>query len=212
MQQQCVELDQTHWINLLDTGGQASLLDMAPALMRYNSVNIFLHNLVQRLSDKVDFFYCVEGIRVGEETRTLTYTQLLDSLFSARMSLQRPHLEGLASFECVGDPICIVTGTHYDVYKRLKKKGEIKETIHDKDEILSKSLNKYAEFRRDYKSKGGVIFPLNTLSRDKRTLDIAARIRALASQSYVRAKVPALWYIIQIEIHELKAGTRDIVP
>ena len=38
------ELYQSHWISSVDTGGQAALLDIALALLRYHFVNI-LHKI-----------------------------------------------------------------------------------------------------------------------------------------------------------------------
>ena len=53
------ELYRSHWIYSVDTGGQAAFIDIAPALLRYHSVNILTHKLTERLEDKTKFFYSV---------------------------------------------------------------------------------------------------------------------------------------------------------
>lgn len=42
------ELYRIHWIYAVDTGGQAAFLDIAPVLLRYNSVNIITHKLTEK--------------------------------------------------------------------------------------------------------------------------------------------------------------------
>ena len=63
---QC-SVDLAHWIHLLDTGGQANFIDIAPALFRFNSVNIILHKLDEELDDLANFFYSIDGEVVGRE-------------------------------------------------------------------------------------------------------------------------------------------------
>ena len=52
---------ESHWIYAVDSGGQAAFLDIAPALLRYNSVNILTHKLNEKLEDVPKFYFCVEG-------------------------------------------------------------------------------------------------------------------------------------------------------
>ena len=55
------EVSQSHWIYGVDTGGQAAFIDIAPALLRYHSVNILTHKLTERLDDKAKFFLSIKG-------------------------------------------------------------------------------------------------------------------------------------------------------
>ena len=64
--QKSEELYRSHWIYCVDTGGQAAFLDIAPALLRYHSVNILTHKLTERLDDKAKFFFSIEGKQIGE--------------------------------------------------------------------------------------------------------------------------------------------------
>ena len=64
--QESKELYKAHWIYGIDTGGQAAFIDIAPVLLRYNSVNIFTHKLDEHLDDKAKFFFCVQGNLIGD--------------------------------------------------------------------------------------------------------------------------------------------------
>ena len=222
------ELGRIHLINMLDSGGQASFMDIAPALFRYNSVNLIVHKLNERLNATANFFYCFNGKRIGEEKRIISNKQLLKALLSSRMGVKKPDLEGLSGIEIVGDAHVLVIGTHYDIYCEMKKEGTLKETLVQKNELLSSELSEfndwiveYQSLKRHGKKKGKkksreasnveFIFPINALSREKRELRIAREIRRLASCCHVKAKVPVRWYLIQIEINQLKASGEDMV-
>ena len=54
--QRSEEFYQSNWIYGVDTGGQATFIDFVPTLLRYDSVNILIHNLDENLNDKAKFF------------------------------------------------------------------------------------------------------------------------------------------------------------
>ena len=227
----CSTLSHTHWIHLLDTGGQANFIDIAPALFRFNSVNIVLHKLDEKLDDVAKFFYSIEGKVVGTESRKVTNAQLLRSLFASRMGLKRPNLEGLAGVEIAGEAHLVVLGTHFDKYSEKLRKGENLETLDFKNDRIHMDFKDYKQWIIEYKpakkaktkrgkdgkkkktkeEKAWLIFPINCLSREKSEKEIAQRIRQLASRCYIRAKVPIRWFLIQLEINELKSSGKDIV-
>ena len=208
-------IDLAHWIHLLDTGGQANFIDIAPALFRFNSVNIILHKLDEELDDLANFFYSIDGKVVGREKRSITNAQLLRSLFTSRMGVKPPNLEGLAGVEIVGEAHLVVLGTHYDKYLEKLRKGEISETLENKNDRLHEDFKDFNDYIIEYKYKAAtktteLIFPVNSLSRKKRAREIAKKIRKLVSGCYIRAKIPIRWFLIQIEINELKSK-EDIV-
>ena len=224
----CSTLGRTHWIHLLDSGGQANFIDIAPALFRFNSVNIVLHKLDEELDDMARFFYSIEGEVVGTERRRITNAQLLRSLFASRMGLKQPNLDGLAGVEIAGEAHLVVLGTHFDKYLEKLQKGEISETLRIKNDRFLMDFKDYKQWIIQFKpakkpkikpgkkgkSKGRkaeLIFPVNSLSREEREKKIAQQIRKLASHCYIRAKVPIRWFFIQIEINELKSSGKDIV-
>ena len=213
---QCSAIDLAHWIHLLDTGGQANFIDIAPALFRFNSVNIILHKLDEELDDIANFFYSIDGKVVGREKRNITNAQLLRSLFTSRMGVKPPNLEGLAGVEIVGEAHLVVLGTHYDKYLEKIRKGEISETLENKNDRLHEDFKDFKDYIIEYKYKPAtktteLIFPVNSLSRKKRARQIAKKIRKLVSGCYIRAKIPIRWFLIQIEINELKSSKEDIV-
>ena len=213
---QCSAIDLAHWIHLLDTGGQANFIDIAPALFRFNSVNIILHKLDEKLDDLANFFYSIDGKVVGREKRSITNAQLLRSLFTSRMGVKPPNLEGLAGVETKGEAHLVVLGTHYDKYLEKIRKGEISETLENKNDRLHEDFKDFNDYIVEYKYKPAtktteLIFPVNSLSRKKRAREIAKKIRKLVSGCYIRAKIPIRWFLIQIEINELKSSKEDIV-
>ena len=213
---QCSAIDLAHWIHLLDTGGQANFIDIAPALFRFNSVNIILHKLDEALDDIANFFYSIDGKVVGREKRSITNAQLLRSIFTSRMGVKPPNLEGLAGVEIVGEAHLVVLGTHYDKYLNKLRKGEISETLENKNDRLHEDFKDFNDYIVEYKYKAAtktteLIFPVNSLSRKKRAREIAKKIRKLVSGCYIRAKIPIRWFLIQIEINELKSSKEDIV-
>ena len=213
---QCSAIDLAHWIHLLDTGGQANFIDIAPALFRFNSVNIVLHKLDEKLDELANFFYSIDGVVVGREKRSITNAQLLRSIFTSRMGVKPPNLEGLAGVEIVGEAHLVVLGTHYDKYLKKIQKGEISETLENKNDRLHEDFKDFNDYIVEYKYKAAtktteLIFPVNSLSRKKRAREIGKKIRKLVSGCYIRAKIPIRWFLIQIEINELKSSKEDIV-
>ena len=214
---QAVELDQTHFIHLLDTGGQASFIDIAPALLRFNSVNIFVHKLNEKLGDVANFYYSVQGAKIGEEHRSITNEELLSQLFSARRGIKQPEVNKSLNRNVHGEPHMLIVGTYFDDYERLEKEGKLQETIEEKNRRLLHTLDADKQVIVNYKpskSKKGTpetIFPLNAISRDDRTKEIAEKIRKLASKAYMEAEIPVRWYLVQIDLNELKAEKQDMV-
>ena len=217
---QAVELHQTHFIHLLDTGGQASFIDIAPALLRFNSVNIFVHKLNERLEDVANFYYSVQGAKIGEEHRSITNEELLSQLFSARRGIKQPEVNKSLNRNVHGEPHMLIVGTYFDDYERLEKEGKLQETIEEKNQRLLHTLDADKQVIVDYKPSKIIrgsktipetIFPLNAISRDDRTKEIAERIRKLASETYMEAEIPVRWYLVQIDLNELKADKQDMV-
>ena len=200
-------------------------------MFRFNSVNIILHKLDEELDDIANFFYSIDGKVVGREKRSITNAQLLRSLFTSRMGVKPPNLEGLAGVEIVGEAHLVVLGTHYDKYCEKLEKGKIMESLHDKNDRLLEDFkdfkkhiiayepekrpavkkDKHGKRVRTKAEKAQVIFPVNSLSREYCELLIAKKIRKLVSRCYIRAKIPIRWFLIQIEINELKSSKEDIV-
>ena len=114
-------LYEAHWIYAIDTGGQAAFLDIAPALLRYHSVNIVALKLIEKLTELANFYYSIAGRRVGMgEKRQVSTLNLVKSFIHSKSELKLPELEGIGNIQHEGKPAFLVIATHYDEYlKRL---------------------------------------------------------------------------------------------
>ena len=203
------KLYKTHWMYGLDSGGQAAFLDIAPALLRYHSLNMVLFRLDEKLDDAANFFYSVDGIKVGEgEKRQMSTMQLTQSIFRYKSQLRPLNLGVEIAYH--GKPQFVVIGTCYDEYKKLQDSNQLKESLDEKNERLRIELSNYEDVRHDYTEDKDIIFPINTLGRSKNEHQIAERIRRIASQAYITAEVPARWFFFQLELTS-KAKDRRMI-
>ena len=202
------ELYNTHMMYGVDLGGQAAFLDIAPALLRYHSLNMVLFRLDEKLDDAANFFYSVHGRKVGEgEKRQMSTVQLTQSFFRCKSQLHPPLFEGVQKH---GRPHFIVIGTCYDEYERLQKNNELKESLDEKNERLHNELQNYEDVRYDYIEGKDIIFPVNSMGRGRNEEEIAERIRRITGQSYITAEVPARWFFFQVELKSKTKGRRMI--
>ena len=202
------ELYNTHMMYGVDLGGQAAFLDIAPALLRYHSLNMVLFRLDEKLDDAANFFYSVHGRKVGEgEKRQMSTMQLTKSFFRCKSQLRPPLFKGV---EKHGRPHFIVIGTCYDEYERLQENNELKESLDEKNEHLCSELKNYEDVRHDYTKGKDIIFPVNNMGRGRNEEEIAERIRRITGRSYIRAEVPARWFFFQVELKSKTKGRRMI--
>ncbi|XP_019856602.1 PREDICTED: uncharacterized protein LOC109585100 isoform X1 [Amphimedon queenslandica] len=181
------ESDEQHFICITDTGGQAAFLDIAPAFLRGKSavVNIVTQKLTKGLKDETEFFYSVQGKRIGDPVkRKLTNEQVLDWLISSIVSMESrgPNEE---SYEIVCDsskPSVFVFGTFYDQSVNFEEKKE--------------HLNEYLDkFDRDVTIQnfcsGNRVFPLiaNKSSSEQKNPNTFEKIIHKICKSYTKAKI-----------------------
>ena len=202
------ELYNTHMMYGVDLGGQAAFLDIAPALLRYHSLNMVLFRLDEKLDDAANFFYSVHGRIVGKgEKRQMSTMQLTKSFFRCKSQLRPPIFKGVQKH---GRPHFIVIGTCYDEYERLQESNELKESLDEKNERLHSELKNYEDVRHDYTKGKDIIFPVNNMGRGRNEEEIAERIRRITGRSYIRAEVPARWFFFQVELKSKTKGRRII--
>ena len=202
------ELYNTHMMYGVDLGGQSAFLDIAPALLRYHSLNMVLFRLDEKLDDAANFFYSVHGRKVGEgEKRQMSTMQLTKSFFRCKSQLRPPIFKGVDKH---GRPHFIVIGTCYDEYERLQESNELKESLDEKNERLHSELKNYEDVRHDYIKSKDIIFPVNNMGRGRNEEEIAERIRRITGRSYIRAEVPARWFFFQVELKSKTKGRRII--
>ena len=202
------ELYNTHMMYGVDLGGQAAFLDIAPALLRYHSLNMVLFRLDEKLDDAANFFYSVHGRIVGKgEKRQMSTMQLTKSFFRCKSQLRPPPFDRLEKY---GRPHFIVIGTCYDEYERLQENNELKESLDEKNERLHSELKNYEDVRHDYTKGKDIIFPVNNMGRGRNEEEIAERIRRITGRSYIRAEVPARWFFFQVELKSKTKGRKMI--
>ena len=205
------ELYNAHMMYGLDSGGQAAFLDIAPALLRFNSLNMIVLRLDEKLDDKANFFFSVRGRRVGKgEKRQMSTLQLTKGFIRCKSQLRPPILQGVENVQQQGKPHFIVVGTCYDKYEMLQQGNQLEESLDEKNDRLRSELERYEDVRIDYIEDKDVIFPIDTTSRKKHERHIAKRIRQITSQSYITAEVPARWFFFQLELKSKSKGRRVI--
>ena len=191
-------LGEVHWIYGVDSGGQAAFLDIAPALLRYNSVNILLHKLKESLSDQPQFFYSVDGDTVGKPIkRQMTHLQLLHSSIRSLASVPSCSVPAGFATTNISQSIFLILGSFLD---------EIgKESLAEKNEIL---WNKFEDYVREGLLKAyrvgteSIIYPVVTIDRGDEAKAIAKEIRSLIRERYIEASVPIRWFLFQLELKE----------
>ena len=200
------KLYQSHWIYGIDTGGQPAFIDIAPTLLRYNSVNILTHRLDEKLDDKAKFFFSIKGTQIGEpEEKQITNLQLLESSFRSMLLLDFQKLPNI-HIEHVQEPYYIVLGTFLD------KMLESDESLQIKNYILSSVLEKYREVIIMYRKAGNeVIFPVNTTARNKDEINLAARIRKKICQYFIEADIPIRWFLFKLELDKLHKSSESSI-
>ena len=202
--QESKELYKAHWIYGIDTGGQAAFIDISPALLRYNSVNIYTHKLDERLNDKATFFFSVQGNQISEPMeRQITNLQLLQASFRSLTSVIPPVISESANNENNAQkPHCIVLGTYYD---KVLMPGYSGESLIMKNSILWSKLEELnlKDQAILYREKGNtVIFPVNAIARDNHEKEIADEIRSQICAFSLKAEIPIRWFLFQLELDQ----------
>ena len=201
------ELKDLHFVDVVDSGGQAPFIDIAPALFPYTSVNLVALKLNEDLDSEIEFVYSFDGKMISSEKRICTTKQLVAAAFSSKAKIEMPKTEGVEYGEFDG-PKMIVLGTHYDVYEPGKSSFE---PLEKKNEQLWHTLQDYKSLIIKKKDED-IIFPLNALSRDEEAQDIAKDIRRIISSCHITFLIPVNWYLFHIAIKEQKSQEKDIIP
>ena len=202
------ELYQSHWVYVVDSGGQAAFLDIAPALLRSNPVSILTLKLNEKLEDRPKFYFSFKGEMIGQPVeRQITNMQLLESSFRSLSSIDQPRLHNV-HVKCSYDkPTLLVLGTFYDKINEC-----IGESLDDKNASLWSTLKQFQDVRLSYREdEREVIFPINTTARGETEKDMAEFIRGVVCRSYIEAEIPARWFLFQLDLEKLQKSTESMV-
>ena len=196
---------ESHWIYAVDSGGQAAFLDIAPVLLRYNSVNILTHKLNEKLEDVPKFYFCVKGQVIGNPVeRHITNLQLIEASFRSLTSVNPPNLPGISC--SIKEPLSLVLGTFYD---KINDSGE---SLDDKNSKLWSTLKKYGDTLIVHRFWGNkVIFPVNTIAEDVNRQTIAKDFLHEICQSYIEAEIPVRWFLFHLDLEEHQATSNSSI-
>ena len=220
------ELYKTHWIYAIDSGGQAAFLDIAPVLLRYNSVNLLTLKLNEKLHDRPKFYFSIRGKQIGEPVeRQMTNLQLLETSFRSLASVDPPNLRHIYKNCSHKKSHLIVLGTYYDKIRKssessesldekdkIGESSESSESLDEKDATLWSTLEQFSEVRICYReSREKVIFPVNAIGRSKDEVEMANLIRKRICQSYIEAEIPARWFLFQLDLDQLHKISNSMI-
>ena len=196
---------ESHWIYAVDSGGQAAFLDIAPILLRYNSVNILTHRLNEKLDDLSKFYYSVQGEVIGNPVeRQITNLQLIETSIRSLTSVNPPNLPGIS---CLSKkPLSLVLGTFYD---KIRESGE---SLDEKNSKLYSTLKQYGDalILHNFDRKE-VIFPINIIAKGVNRQTIAEEFLSEICQSYIEAEIPVRWFLFQLDLEEHQIASNSSI-
>lgn len=201
------EVSNYHFIYAIDTGGQAAFYDIAPAIIRYDSVNLITHKLNEGLEDETSFYYSIEGKHIGRPIkRNLTNEQVLELSIRSFTSvdMQDLDLESVPSqSRRYGDKMNIlVLGTFRDEVQE--------EEITEKKKCLQEKLKRFEHDAGFLKQEGQPLFIINAISRSSDEKQKAALIRRKVCNSYIEATIPIAWFVFIRSLQDLNQSIVDI--
>lgn len=199
-------LAEVHWIYGVDSGGQAAFLDIAPALLRHNSLNILVHKLNESLDDQPQFFFSVDEDTVGKPIkRQMTHLQFLHSSIRSLPSVPSCSVPtGFTSTNASGS-VFLVLGTFLDKIG-CRSLGE-------KNKVLWSEFEEYVKkgvVKAYREGEESIIYPVVTTDRGDEAQAIAEEIRSVICEHYIEASVPIRWFLYQLELKEAHDSTSII--
>ena len=202
------ELNNTHWIHCIDSGGQAAFLDIAPSMLRFNPVNILTQKLNEKLDDQPKFCFSFKDQQLGIPVeRQITNLQLLESSFRSLASIDQPDLRKIHVKFSHPKPSLLVLGTFFDKVNEC-----VGESLEQKNARLWSTLMQFSDVRVNYcEVEKQIIFPVNATARDEHEEMIAGTIRTIVCQSYIEAEIPTRWFLFQLELQDLQKTTKSMV-
>ena len=98
-----------------------------------------------------------------------------------------------------------MVGTFYD---KIRESGESLEKI---DAILSPILKPFKKVNRTYSTFREKIIALNAIARDEEEKKLANDIRDKIALSYIKADIPILWFLFQIELEKQQKTSAHLI-
>ena len=194
------DLHKATWINILDSGGQPQFADVSRAFIRGNTINIICTNLAEKLSDKPQFFYSLNGKILNQPSELqMTNMQLIEHFVrSVAASKSMAVVNGNQSLR----PIFMIIGTYYD----KTRFWPFYESLREKNAQILASLIEFRDSLVFYnESSEEVIFPVDNLcwfNREKISSSIRERIMSFQKDVSISAPIPVRWYMFELRVKE----------
>ena len=188
-------LQTVQWIYTIDSGGQPAFLDILPAFIRGNSVNIHTLKLNEPLSNPVKMVYSVNG-----EPLTAPHELCLTNLQHVETLIRSASSSHFCFHPSCKDakPRCMIVGTFKD------KAIDCAETIEEKNCQLKSRLQHCKDMLIDT-DDGGLIFPVNCLVEGDEREEVASELREIITDTYgtyQETDIPVKWYVFELELRK----------
>ena len=195
------DLHKATWINILDSGGQPQFADVSRAFVRGNTMNIICTNLTEKLSDKPQFSYSLNGKLLSQPSQLrMTNLQLIEHFVrSIVASKNAVVVKGNKRL-----PLFMIIGTYYDKIKGLTLKSF--ESLRSKNKQLLSTLHEFRDHFLFYKEDPSkLIFPVDNLckkKRKKKSLYFRQLIMKYQKHIGITIPIPVYYYMFEMRIKE----------
>lgn len=196
-----------HLVLGLESGGDATFLDIAPFLMGPSSVALYTQPLDAKFDDMTRFYYNINGKIIGEpEEYQIPYIQLFQETLRSLLAptLFKEDIIHADENKCMK---MFLIGTRKDLRGKVLKK----EKTSDKNQIIKMHCQEYAskivKYREDCDK---TIFPVNNLSRSGKNSEIANRLRKLISEQNIKFRIPVSWCHFLMNLQELSIANAEM--
>ena len=194
-------LNESTWINVLDSGGQPQFADISRVFIHSNIINIIFLKLTQRLDDKPTFAYSINGKELTQPAvLQMTYIQLIQSFVRSIVSSKYTMSKRLIEIK----PLFFLIGTYHDHTHGIKGFLKSIEPLAEKNRQLVHALREYKEHLVFYNEHNEeLIFPVDNMcwwSREKISSEIRHHITS--SNKPIPIKIPIRWYMFEVKVKE----------
>ena len=194
-------LDESTWINVLDSGGQPQFADISRVFIHGNVINIIVLKLTQRLDDKPTFVYSINGKELTQPAvLQMTYIQLIQSFIRSIVSSKYTVSKRLVEIK----PLFFLIGTYHDHTHGIKGFLKSIESLAEKNQQLVHALKEYKEHLVFYNEHNDdLIFPVNNMCKSGREkISSEIRHRITCSNKPIPIKIPIRWYMFEVKVKE----------
>ena len=186
------------WIHLVDSGGQSQFHDILPTFLHHTSVIIYVLKLSETLDEQPFDDYYDEGQCVGDSRKAhYQVEQILKGV------IQSAYYEKHTEENEKHTTKVLIVGTHKDQQTES-------ESINAKNSKLKDIFAPFVGSKQlevlchgDYNAED-IIFPLDTMKRDKESLSTGRDIRKrVINKGSKRVKVPISWFLLEEDMRSV---------